>query len=117
MGGKRSSCTGAAPVPGAVVLVGGDPGIGKSTLLLQLLAQWSEKGMHCLYVSGEESIMQTKLRADRILKKASATLFIVNQIDLNVVIEFVNKLEPDVVIIDSVQVIYQSGMGKLWNQR
>jgi DNA repair protein RadA/Sms len=64
-----------------------------------------------LYVSGEESTAQTKMRADRTLEHPSQSLFIVNQTDLNAVIAFINTLQPEVVVIDSVQVVYQPGMG------
>lgn len=98
-------------VKGSVTLIGGDPGIGKSTITLQVSCRLSEQGLKVLYVSGEESVAQTKMRADRIVKKPSASLFIVNQIDLNVVIDFINKVSPDVLIIDSIQVVYEPGIG------
>ncbi len=98
-------------VAGSVSLIAGDPGIGKSTLALQAACLLSAAGLKVLYVSGEESTAQTKMRADRILKKPSPSLFLVNQIDVNVIIEFINKLEPDVVVVDSIQVVYQSGLG------
>ncbi|MBF0122442.1 MAG: DNA repair protein RadA [Candidatus Omnitrophica bacterium] len=97
-------------VVGSVTLIGGDPGIGKSTIALQAGCRLSEDGHKVLYVSGEESVAQTKMRADRIIKKVNAQLFIVNQIDLNVIIEYINKLEPDVVVIDSIQVVYEPGL-------
>jgi DNA repair protein RadA/Sms len=98
-------------VAGSVTLIGGDPGIGKSTIALQASCRLSEQGLKVLYVSGEESVAQTKMRADRIVKKPAASLYIVNQIDLNVIIEFINKLAPQVVVIDSIQVVYEPGMG------
>ncbi|MFH0754367.1 MAG: DNA repair protein RadA [Candidatus Omnitrophota bacterium] len=97
-------------VAGSVTLIAGDPGIGKSTIALQAACLLAAQGLKVLYVSGEESTAQTKMRADRILKTPSASLFIVNQIDVNIIIEFVNKLEPDVVVVDSIQVVYQSGI-------
>lgn len=93
-------------VPGSVVLIGGDPGIGKSTLSLQLACSLSQKGQKVLYISGEESIKQTKLRADRLSMKEHRSLYIVNQIDLHVILEYVAKMNPDVVIVDSIQVVY-----------
>ena len=98
-------------VVGSVTLIGGDPGIGKSTLALQASCRLSEQGLKVLYVSGEESVAQTKMRADRIVKKPAASLYIVNQIDLNVIIDFINKLSPQVVVIDSIQVVYEPGVG------
>ncbi|MBF0485297.1 MAG: DNA repair protein RadA [Candidatus Omnitrophica bacterium] len=98
-------------VVGSVTLIGGDPGIGKSTIALQASCRLSEKGLKVLYVSGEESVAQTKMRADRIVKKPGASLFIVNQIDLNLIIDHINKLEPQIVVIDSIQVVYQPEVG------
>lgn len=98
-------------VRGSVILLGGDPGIGKSTLALQAACRLGEQGLRVLYVSGEESAAQTKLRADRIVKNPSASLYIVNQIDLNVILEQIGKLAAQVVIIDSIQVVYEPGLG------
>ncbi len=102
---------GGGMVVGSVTLIGGDPGIGKSTIALQAACRFSEEGLKVLYVSGEESIAQTKMRADRIVRKANANLFIVNQIDLNIIIEFINKIAPSVVVIDSIQVVYEPNLG------
>ena len=93
-------------VPGGVTLIGGDPGIGKSTLSLQIGCALSEQGAKVLYVSGEESVQQTRLRAHRLSTKENQSLYIVNQIDLNTIIEYINKMSPKVVVIDSIQVIY-----------
>jgi DNA repair protein RadA/Sms len=97
-------------VHGSVTLIGGDPGIGKSTLALQAGCRLSEKGARVLYVSGEESVAQTKMRADRIVSAASE-LYIVNQIDLNTIIEAAEKLAPRVMVIDSIQVVYDPVVG------
>lgn len=98
-------------VPGSVTLIGGDPGIGKSTLSLQLGCALSGNGLKVLYVSGEESVKQTSLRAARLSKKETKSLYIVNQVDLNAILEYIKKMKPDVVVIDSVQVIYQPELG------
>jgi DNA repair protein RadA/Sms len=98
-------------VTGSVTLISGDPGIGKSTLSLQAACCFSEQGLKVLYVSGEESVAQTKMRADRLIRKPNSHLFIVNQIDLNVIIEFINKVQPQIVVIDSIQVVYEPGLG------
>ncbi|MBP9855240.1 MAG: DNA repair protein RadA [Candidatus Omnitrophica bacterium] len=98
-------------VPGSVTLIGGDPGIGKSTLSLQLGCALSENKLKVLYVSGEESVKQTSLRAQRISKKETKSLYIVNQVDLNSILDYIKKMKPDVVVIDSVQVIYQPELG------
>lgn len=94
-------------VAGSVILIGGDPGIGKSTLSLQISSLLSQTGHKVLYVSGEESVGQTKLRAQRLETKPGENLYLVNQIDLNLIIEYIHKFSPEVVIIDSIQVVYQ----------
>ncbi len=95
-------------VTGSVVLVGGDPGIGKSTISLQVSNKLTEQGHTVLYVSGEESVAQTKLRAERLAAgKGRGNLYIVNQTDLSLIIEYIKKLKPQVVIIDSIQVIFE----------
>lgn len=97
---------GGGVVKGSVILIGGDPGIGKSTIALQLSHELAGKGKKILYVSGEESVQQTKLRADRISTGATDKLYIVNATDVDAVIVFIKKFLPDVVIIDSIQVVY-----------
>lgn len=95
-------------VPGSVVLIGGDPGIGKSTISLQLSNQLTRAGKTILYVSSEESVSQTKLRASRLLSGSmSDSLYIVSQTDLSLILEYVKEIKPDVVIIDSIQVIFE----------
>jgi DNA repair protein RadA/Sms len=99
---------GAGIVTGSVVLVGGDPGIGKSTISLQISNQLSAEGHRVLYVSGEESVSQTKLRASRLgQQKENGHLYIVNQTDLSLIVEYIKKLKPELVIIDSIQVIFE----------
>lgn len=97
-------------VPGSVILIGGDPGIGKSTLSLQASCALSEQKYKILYVSGEESVKQTKMRADRLTTKDISSLYIVNQVDLNVIIEYIRKMKPQVIVLDSIQVVYQPEM-------
>ena len=93
-------------VPGSVILIGGDPGVGKSTISLQLSNQVTEEGYKVLYVSGEESVAQTKLRAQRLGKASNEKLYIVNQTDLSLIIGHIKKVKPDIVVIDSIQVIF-----------
>jgi len=106
--GELDRVLGGGIVTGSVVLLGGDPGIGKSTISLQISNQLTKKEHTVLYVSGEESVSQTKLRAARL---GSATdkghLYIVNQTDLSLISEYINKIKPDMVIIDSIQVIFE----------
>jgi len=94
-------------VAGSVVLIGGDPGAGKSTISLQLSNQLTRLGITVLYVSGEESVAQTKLRAKRLGAAREGNLYIVNQTDLSLVIEYIKKIKPQVVIIDSIQVMFE----------
>ena len=104
--GELDRILGGGLVPGSVILIGGDPGIGKSTLLLQASNRLSKKGNPVLYVSGEESTKQTKLRANRV-GDDSKNLYIACQTNLDVIIGHIKKLSPKVVIIDSVQVVYK----------
>ena len=92
-------------VPGGVVLLGGDPGIGKSTLLLQALAQMSTAGVSVLYSSGEESAAQIALRAKRIDLKAPQ-LEVLAEIQLEKLLTIMDTVRPQVVVVDSIQTIY-----------
>jgi len=98
-------------VEGSVTLIGGDPGIGKSTLSLQIGCALGEKGSKVLYVSGEESVKQTRMRAERLNPRENKSLYIVNQVDLNTILEYIKKMKPDVVVIDSIQVVYSPETG------
>jgi DNA repair protein RadA/Sms len=93
-------------VAGSAVLVGGTPGIGKSTLLLQICQKFSEQGYVSLYVTGEESTAQIKLRADR-LNVSSKNIFLVAENNLDVILEHIRKISPKLVIIDSVQAMFK----------
>ncbi|WP_019244350.1 MULTISPECIES: DNA repair protein RadA [Bacillus] len=93
-------------VQGSLVLIGGDPGIGKSTLLLQVSAQLAQKGQKVLYVSGEESVKQTKLRADR-LGTVSDHLFVFSETDMDYIEQTIEEVQPNLVIIDSIQTVFQ----------
>jgi DNA repair protein RadA/Sms len=93
-------------VPGSLVLIGGDPGIGKSTLLLQLSAQLAKKKLKVLYISGEESMRQTKLRADR-LGIREDELYVLSETNLFDITQQIEKLKPTLVVIDSIQTIYR----------
>ena len=94
-------------VKGSVVLIGGDPGVGKSTISLQVSNQLTRQGHTILYVSGEESVAQTKLRAKRLGASGDGDLYIVNQTDLSLIMEYIRKIKPAVVVIDSIQVIFE----------
>ena len=92
-------------VPGSLTLVGGDPGIGKSTLLLQVCKELSDCGREVLYISGEESLSQIKMRAARI-GTFQDKFKLLTEINLNVIAETVKSAKPDVVVIDSIQTMY-----------
>lgn len=93
-------------VQGSVVLLGGDPGIGKSTLMLQQAAALSGTDFPVLYVSGEESARQTKLRARR-LGIDSEHIFLLAETDVSRIVEAIETLKPRLVIVDSIQTLYQ----------
>lgn len=97
---------GGGVVPGSLVLIGGDPGIGKSTLLLQVSQQLAEIGGKVLYVSGEESAEQIKMRAER-LGSSNIDFYLYAETDMNEISRAIEKLEPDYVIIDSIQTMTQ----------
>ena len=97
---------GGGVVKGAVTLLGGDPGIGKSTLSLQISTQLAKAGLKILYVSAEESIQQTKLRSERLNISSSENIYIVNQTNLSQILEYIKKIKPNAVFIDSIQVIF-----------
>ncbi|WP_159887842.1 DNA repair protein RadA [Paenibacillus puerhi] len=92
-------------VPGSLILVGGDPGIGKSTLLLQTSHELTEQQLKVLYISGEESVRQTKLRADR-LQAVSPLLFVLSETNVEFIEAAIDELEPDFIVIDSIQTVY-----------
>jgi DNA repair protein RadA/Sms len=104
--GEFDRVLGGGGVLGSLVLVGGAPGIGKSTLMLQICT-YLGKNLKILYVSGEESERQIKLRADR-LKVNSENLFILSETDVDTILEAVSALSPDILIADSIQTLYSS---------
>ncbi len=106
--GELDRVLGGGLVPGAVVLLGGDPGIGKSTLLLQALARLSS-ACRTLYVSGEESVQQVALRARR-LELQSAGVRVLAEIQLERVLAALANERPDVVVIDSIQTVYSEAL-------
>ncbi|CAB4698671.1 MAG: DNA repair protein RadA [Actinobacteria bacterium] len=91
-------------VPGAAILLAGEPGVGKSTLLLAVSAESAKANMKVLYVTGEESASQVRLRAER-LKALHPNLFLAAESDLGVLLAHVDQVKPDLLIVDSVQTI------------
>lgn len=93
-------------VPGSIVLIGGEPGIGKSTLLLQLALQL--KNLKILYISGEESEQQIKMRAMRMQKDEPSNCYILTETSTQNIFKQIEQLEPQLVIVDSIQTLYSS---------
>ncbi len=100
-------------VPGSVTLIGGDPGIGKSTIVLQALGSFANaptnERTNALYISGEESASQIKMRADR-LKVNHEKIYILTENCLEILLEEIKKLKPSVVIVDSIQTVYSNNI-------
>lgn len=110
--GEFARVLGGGVVPGSIVLIGGDPGIGKSTLTLQMAIEMSNRG-RVLYVSGEESERQIKMRALRLLqtgKKEPATfpdnLFLVTETNMDIILSHIEEVSPALLIVDSIQTVY-----------
>jgi DNA repair protein RadA/Sms len=109
---KMSQCDrllGGGVVVGSLSLIAGDPGIGKSTLMLQLANLLAGQNLRILYVCGEESVEQTALRAKR-LKLVSDQIYFYNETNFEQIQSHVDKLKPDVLIIDSIQILYKSDL-------
>ena len=104
--GEFDRVLGGGLVPGMAVLVGGEPGIGKSTLLLQAAAKWASAGKIVLYVTSEESAQQTKLRAAR-LDVRTDDLLVLAETNLARVVQAIHATKADVVVVDSIQMVYK----------
>lgn len=100
---------GSGIVRGSVVLIGGEPGIGKTTLLYQLISSVSSKDFKSLYVSGEESLPQAKIRASR-MNIDSSEMYFISESRIEVIKAYINKIKPKIVAVDSVQVVSCSGL-------
>lgn len=96
-------------VPGTLILIGGDPGIGKSTLMLQALHGLSRGGRKVLYISGEESVRQLGLRSKR-LATLSTDILAVSEIEIDAILAIVEKTRPGVIVIDSIQTMYSADL-------
>lgn len=103
--GELDRVLGGGIVPGSLTLVGGDPGIGKSTLLLQMCRLLAKQGHKVLYISGEESLKQIKIRAQR-LGEFTENLLLLCETNLDVIAESIRRGMPEIVIIDSIQTMY-----------
>lgn len=109
--GEFARVLGGGIVPGSIVLVGGDPGIGKSTLLLQMAMEMAAR-QRVLYVSGEESERQIKMRAVRLngQKDLPKNLLLVTETNLEIILNHISEVKPDLLIVDSIQTVYLSNM-------
>lgn len=94
-------------VPGSLTLVGGDPGIGKSTLLLQISQALARQGLTVLYVCGEESVEQTSMRAHR-LGIDSDNLLLLSETNFSLIKAQIDQVKPDILVVDSIQIVYKS---------
>lgn len=107
--GELDRVLGGGVVDGSLILVGGDPGIGKSTLLTQVCANMARDGACVLYVSGEESARQIKMRANR-LGATGAGFYVLSENDMTIVEKRMEELSPTVMIVDSIQTMYRPDM-------
>ncbi len=105
--GEMDRVLGGGIVAGSAILVGGDPGIGKSTLLLQVMHRLASAGKKVLYVSGEESASQIRLRADRV-GASSKSLYVLVEVSLENILTHIKEVAPDAIVIDSIQTVYSS---------
>ncbi len=106
--GELDRVLGGGVVPGSLCLIGGDPGIGKSTLLLQAVGRLG-RGRKALYVTAEESARQVKLRADRLAVRAES-LYLLPETSLEAILERVRELRPDFLVVDSIQTIFTAAL-------
>ncbi|HVN47260.1 MAG TPA: AAA family ATPase, partial [Bacteroidota bacterium] len=95
-------------VHGSLILLGGDPGIGKSTLMMQMAVNLKEQVV--LYITGEESVGQIKLRAERLGASAAKNILLLAETNLDLILDVIEQGEPDLVIIDSIQTMYRPGL-------
>ncbi|TLS48511.1 DNA repair protein RadA [Paenibacillus antri] len=107
--GELNRVLGGGLVPGSLILVGGDPGIGKSTLLLQTSHHLARAGQRVLYVTGEESARQIKMRAERLGAEADS-LFVLCETNTDHIFEALDDVRPDILVVDSIQTVYQPGV-------
>lgn len=105
--GEFDRLIGGGIVPGSLTLVGGDPGIGKSTLLLQLAHSFAIQGLVVLYVCGEESVEQTSLRAQR-LNILSDNLLLLCETNFSIIKNHIDQINPNILVVDSIQIVYKS---------
>ena len=108
MSASSTACWGGGIVPGAGVLLAGEPGVGKSTLLLEVAATWARRGRRTLYVTGEESTAQVRMRAER-TGDLSDELYLAAETDLGTVLGHLEQVSPSLLVVDSVQTMQADG--------
>ncbi|GJQ21385.1 MAG: DNA repair protein RadA [Bacteroidia bacterium] len=106
--GEFDRVLGGGIVPGSLVLLGGDPGIGKSTLMMQLALKLSQSVV--LYVTGEESSRQIKLRAERLEPAGTQHILVLAETNLDLILDVIERATPDLIIVDSIQTMYRPGL-------
>src|SRR3989344_2271815 len=115
--GELDRVLGGGLLPGAVMLLSGDPGIGKSTLLLHVALHLAKEKKTILYVSGEESIEQIKLRVDRLVKldkqKVLSNFYLLAETSIDTIVHSIEKLSPDLLIVDSIQTMETSALSSM----
>ena len=110
--GELDRVLGGGIVPGSVVLLGGDPGIGKSTLLLQVANFIAQDGKAVIYLSGEESLKQVRLRSLR-LNIHNDNIYLLNEQDIDLLDEYIKEINPELVIVDSIQTVYSPDISSI----
>lgn len=106
--GEFDRVLGGGLVPGSLILLGGDPGIGKSTLMMQVALKL--QGQVVLYITGEESAQQIKLRAERLHGERTKSILILAETNLDLILDVIERGKPDLIIVDSIQTMYRPGL-------
>jgi DNA repair protein RadA/Sms len=106
--GEFDRVLGGGIVPGSLLLLGGDPGIGKSTIMMQLALLLKETVV--LYVTGEESVGQIRMRAERLRPKASENILLLAETNLDLILDIIERGSPDLIVVDSIQTMYRPGL-------
>ncbi|MGB2867907.1 MAG: DNA repair protein RadA, partial [Bacteroidota bacterium] len=106
--GEFDRVLGGGLVPGSLILLGGDPGIGKSTLMMQMAMNM--KDQVTLYITGEESVRQIKLRAERLHSENKKNILLLAETNLDLILDVIERGTPDLVIVDSIQTMYRPGL-------
>jgi len=110
--GELDRVLGGGIVPGSIVLLGGDPGIGKSTLLLQVANHIGADGQKVIYLSGEESLKQIRLRSLR-LNINNDNIYLLNEQDIDLLEQYIRDIDPELIIIDSIQTVYSRDISSI----